>query len=118
MTTRLLALGMILDGFRTSKLAIKFAAQPVFKSTLMHVGKQSVLIAPPFETQAVTERKESQSLLQQVCHPTALSAIMAAILPRKTLILSRAGMCIGLTPRNASRILNGMDYSSISSLQP
>ena len=25
-------------------------------------------------------------------------------------------MCIGLTPRNASRILNGMDYSSISSL--
>ena len=34
----------------------------------------------------------------------------------KTLILARAGMCIGLTPRNASRILNGMDYSSISSL--
>ena len=71
---------------------------------------------PPFETQAVTDRRESQSLLQQACHPTALSAIRAAILPRKTLILARAEMCIGLTPRNASRILNGMDYSSISSL--
>ena len=71
---------------------------------------------PPFATQTITERQESQSLLQQPRHPTSRSAILAAILPRKTLILSRAGKCIGLTPREASRILNGLDYSSISSL--
>ena len=50
----------------------------------------------PFETQAVTDRREKESLLQQAYHPTALSAIWAAILPKKTLILARAGMCIGL----------------------
>ena len=118
MTTRLLALGTILDGFRISKPAIKFAAQPVFQIDSHSCWQAVCSDCPPFKAQAVTERNESQSILQQVCHPTALSAIRAAILPRKTLILSRAGMCIGLTPRNASRILNGMDYSSISSLQP
>ena len=56
------------------------------------VSSNSLVIPPPF-----------QLLWLLSCH-------------RKTLILSRAGMCIGLTPRNASRILNGMDYSSISSL--
>ena len=71
---------------------------------------------PPFATQMITERQENQSLLQQPRHPTSRSAILAAILPRKTLILSRAGKCIGLTPREASRILNGLDYSPISSL--
>ena len=116
MTTRLLALGTILDGFRISKPAIKFAAQPVFQIDSHSCWQAVCSDCPPFKAQAVTERNESQSILQQVCHPTALSAIRAAILPRKTLILSRAGMCIGLTPRNASRILNGMDYSSISSL--
>ena len=71
---------------------------------------------PPFATQAVADRPESQVLIQQPRHPTARSAILAAILSRKTLILSRAGKCIGLTPREAIRILNGLDYSIISPL--
>ena len=71
---------------------------------------------PLFATQIITERQENQSILQQPRHPTSRAAILAAILPRKTLILSRAGKCIGLTPREASRILNGLDYSPISSL--
>ena len=80
------------------------------------VGKRSartVLHSPPRQ---IADRSESQVLIQQPCHPTARSAILAAILSRKTLIQSRAGKCIGLTPREASQILNGLDYSTISPL--
>ena len=70
----------------------------------------------PFSLQPVAERPEGQVILRQPCHPTARSAILAAVLSQKTLILARARKCVGLTPREASRILNGMDYSPISSL--
>ena len=41
---------------------------------------------------------------------------LSAILSQKALILARAEKCIGLTPREACRILNGTDYTPICSL--
>jgi len=43
--------------------------------------------------------------VHQPRHPTARAAILAALLPQKTLILARAQECIGLTPREAVGIL-------------
>ena len=70
----------------------------------------------PFPLQLFTLRQESETVTCQPRHPTARAAIISAILPQKTLILARAHKCIGLTPREASRILNGADYSPISPL--
>lgn len=71
---------------------------------------------PPFEQQALTTRSEHRIISNQPKFPTARDAILSALLPRKTLILARAHKCIGLTPRVASRILDGSDYAPISSL--
>ena len=116
MTTQLQAQEMTLNGSMVFKTVIKLVEQLDSKLTPTLVGKRSartVLHLPPRQ---IADRPESQVLIQQPCHPTARSAILAAILSRKTLILSRAGKCIGLTPREASRILNGLDYSTISPL--
>ena len=87
MTIQLLALGMISDGSRKFKLVIKYAAQLGSKLTLIPAGKLSVLIAPrllPKRSQKGTIAKVSSDSLG-IPLP---SAILAAILPRKTLILS------------------------------
>ena len=106
---------MTLNGSMVFKTVIKLVAQ--LDSKLTHSCWQAVSSdCPPFATQAnCRQTRESSS------HPTALSsycrsAILAAILSRKTLIRSRAGKCIDLTPREASQILNGLDYSTISPL--
>ena len=70
----------------------------------------------PFRQQTLASRHECEVIAHQPRHPTARAAILAAILPQKTLILARAHQCVGLTPREAICILNGTDYSPISSL--
>ena len=71
---------------------------------------------PPFSFQPLSGRREGEAILRQKTHPTARAAILSAILSQKTLILARAEKCIGLTPREACRILNGTDYTPICSL--
>ena len=71
---------------------------------------------PPFSLQQVADRRESQAIGRLPTFPTARAAILAALLPRKTLILVRADKCIGLTPREACEILQGMDYTPLSPL--
>ena len=71
---------------------------------------------PPFSLQQVADRRERQLILRLPTFPTARAAILATLLPRKTLILVRADKCIGLPPREASGILQGFDYTPLSPL--
>ena len=70
----------------------------------------------PFPLEPLAGRPEQQIILRQTAHPTARSAILSAVLSQKTLILTRAGQCVGLSPREAGHILEGSDYSHISML--
>ena len=72
--------------------------------------------SPPFSVQQVSDYQESIATDRLPTFPTARAAILAAILPKKTLILIRAGKCLGLTPSESCDILQGTDYSLISPL--
>ena len=71
---------------------------------------------PPFPLQQVADRQESLVTDRLPTFPTARAAILAIVLPKKTLILIRAGKCLGLTPRDSCDILQGIDYSLLSPL--
>ena len=84
------------------KPVIKFAEQPGFQIDPLSCWQAVSSDCRPFSLQPVAERPEGQVILRQPCHPTARSAILAAVLSQKTLILARARKCVGLTPREAS----------------
>ena len=71
---------------------------------------------PPFSVQRVADRRESLATNRLPTFPTARAAILAAVLPQKTLILIRADKCLGLAPRESCDILQGTDYSRLSPL--
>ena len=71
---------------------------------------------PPFPLQQVADHQESLTTDRLPTFPTARAAILATVLPKKTLILIRAGKCLGLTPRDSCDILQGNDYSLLSPL--
>ena len=70
----------------------------------------------PFPVRQVEDLRESLATDRLSTFPTARAAILATVLPKKTLILIRAGKCLGLTPRESCDILQGTDYSLISPL--
>ena len=70
----------------------------------------------PFPVRQVEDLRESLATDRLPTFPTARAAILATVLPKKTLILIRAGKCLGLTPRESCDILQGTDYSLLSPL--
>ena len=79
MITRLLDLGMILDGIQDIQTCYQVCRTAGFQID-SHLCWQAICSdCSPFDMQAVTDRKEKESLLHQAYHPTALSAIRAAI---------------------------------------
>ena len=71
---------------------------------------------PPFSVQRVADHREYLATNRLPTFPTARAAILAAVLPQKTLILIRADKCLGLAPRESCDILQGTDYSRLSPL--
>ena len=71
---------------------------------------------PPFSVQRVADHRECLATNRLPTFPTARAAILAAVLPQKTLILIRADKCLGLAPRESCDILQGTDYSRLSPL--
>ena len=91
---------------------------PVYHS-LRRESIKNASSASPIGVQSVCLTVPSSVLIAIVLDvplAEAKTAILSAILSQKTLILARAEKCIGLTPREACRILNGTDYTPICSL--